>query len=77
MSSSGFDLNRDLAEALGLPKFTRKAVLTLEAGRTPKLEIELAPSIEPQRVGPIDVDALRAVRYVVRLAPYWHDEGPA
>lgn len=77
MSSSGFDLNRDLAAALGLPKSTRKAVLTIEAGRIPKLELELLPAIEPQRVGPIDVDALRAARYVVRLAPYWHDEGPA
>lgn len=77
MSSAGVDLNRDLAEALGLPKSTRKAVLTLEAGRVPKLELELLPSIKPQATGPIDVDALRAVRYVVRLAPYWHDEGPA
>lgn len=77
MSSSGVDLNRDLAEALGLPKSTRKAVLTLEAGRVPKLELELLPAIDPQSLAPIDVDALRAVRYVVRLAPYWHDEGPA
>ena len=77
MSSSGVDLNRDLAEALGLPKSTRKAVLTLEAGRVPKLELELLPAIDPQSLAPSDVDALRAVRYVVRLAPYWHDEGPA
>jgi hypothetical protein len=36
---SARELTRDLSKALGLPKHTHKAVLTLEAGKAPQLEL--------------------------------------
>lgn len=65
------DLNKQLAAALGAPRFTRKLVLTLEAGESPRIEYEYnAHEANGQSYRIIlDGDALRAVRFRVRLEP--------
>lgn len=61
-------VTRDLAKALGLPGNTRRAVLTLEVGQLPRLEIETLPSVQPQRLGDVlDPRAVAAVPFVTRL----------
>ena len=37
--SSGYHLTRELAKALGLPKHTTRAVLTLQAGEPPRMQL--------------------------------------
>lgn len=61
-------LTAELARALGLPKHARKAVLTLEAGQLPTLDIEcLASRVGMGDAGPISPDAVRAVPFMLRL----------
>lgn len=64
------DLNRQLAEALGLPRMTTRAVLTLEAGELPTLSVETIAQVDARRYvgqGPMDVAKLKRVPFILRL----------
>lgn len=76
-----YALNKAFAEALGLPRGTRRAVLVLEAGELPTLTIETTVIDRPaQEI--VDVTALtdkyathaaaaiKRIRFKVRLEPY-------
>lgn len=74
VSPAGLALVRELARALGLPRNTRRATITLEAGKLPKIELEAwipSGNIEWRDV---DVDRVRALRFVIRLEPSKLDE---
>lgn len=63
-------ITRELAAALGLPKNSRKAVLTLEVGKLPTLEIEtfVISDAEPG-MRPISPERIKQVKFMVRLMP--------
>ncbi len=64
------ELNAALCKALGLPKQTRRAVITLEAGQDPKVEIEcfeLPLRIVHDEDG---VASLARLEFMIRLAPF-------
>ena len=68
--SAVHELNRALAAALGLPKLTTRAVLTLEVGKLPRIELDVLcadanerPFLEPAHVAGDDRTML------IRLAP--------
>lgn len=73
---AGRQLTADLARALGLPKRTKKAVLTLEAGELPTLELTLHATDSNGRLvleaDPGDPVAKRVaqVQFMVRLVPF-------
>jgi hypothetical protein len=69
-------LTAELAAALGLPKLARRAVLTLEVGQPPRMEIEMRvvdargrPIIEerPGEYGEGVARRLAKVQFMVRL----------
>lgn len=76
-------LNAELARALGIPGKTRKAVLTLEAGKAPRLELDMlvtdargAPVFEPEpdaQPGETMAMRLARVRFMVRLERFPDD----
>jgi len=71
MSKSPHQLNRDLALALGLPKATTRAVLTLQAGEFPRLEVvchhvPMAIIINPDT----GAQSLGSVQFMLRLEPF-------
>lgn len=76
IGAAGLDLVRELARALGLPRNTRRATITLEAGQLPKIELEAWIPRESIDWRPVDLDAIRRLRYVIRLEPSKFDEGP-
>lgn len=68
------NLNADLARALGLPKNTTRAVLTLEVGKRPRLEVEYLVTDTFGRFAILDADDSMAARiaaanFVLRLEP--------
>jgi hypothetical protein len=72
-------LTDELCKAMGLPKSTRKAVLTLEAGQPPRLELEMycldatgrhIVETLPGEYGEPFVRRLASVRFMVRLEPF-------
>lgn len=73
---AGRQLTADLAKALGLPKHTKKAVLTLEAGELPTLEMTMHATDTNGRLvleaDPGDPVAKRVaqVQFMVRLVPF-------
>lgn len=73
------DLNNQFAAALGLPRNTRRAVLTLEVGEIPKLLIEtmvLPTAREVPGVAGIDAAlSVKQIPFMVRLEPF--QPGPA
>jgi len=71
MSKSPHQLNRDLALALGLPKFTTRAVLTLQAGEMPRLEVEFN-EWPPRFVTDPSTGKfkLATVQFMLRLEPF-------
>lgn len=67
--------NTAMAKALGLPKHTRRAVLTLEAGELPTLEVEMyiiddrsfpREQLVTQSI-PIELEKLQ---FMLRLEPF-------
>ena len=77
MSKSPEELNRDLALALGLPNATTRAVLTLQVGEFPRLEvvchqIPLAIIIDPDT----GAQSLGSVQFMLRLEPFTPNEDP-
>lgn len=78
------ELNRALAQALGLPKHTKKAVLTLEAGEYPTLELTMVVTdaagqpIGDQVKQPVGsyAAALATVQFMVRLVPFPKEGAP-
>lgn len=73
-SPAGLALVRELARALGLPRNTRRATITLEAGQLPKIELEAWIPSDKIEWRDVDVDAVRSVRFVIRLEPSRFDE---
>jgi hypothetical protein len=71
MSKSPHQLNRDLALALGLPKSTTRAVLTLQAGEMPRLEVEFNER-PPRFVTDPSTGKLKlaTVQFMLRLEPF-------
>lgn len=73
---AGRQLTADLVKALGLPKHTKKAVLTLEAGELPTLELTMHATDTNGRLvleaDPGDPVAKRVaqVQFMVRLEPF-------
>lgn len=77
MNEAARMLNRDLALALGLPKSTTRAVLTLQAGEFPRLEvvchrIPLAIITTPDT----GAQSLGSVQFMLRLEPFTPNEDP-
>ena len=77
MNKSHHELNRDLALALGLPNGTTRAVLTLQVGEFPRLEvvchqIPLAIIIDPNT----GAQSLGSVQFMLRLEPFTPNEDP-
>lgn len=77
MNKSPHELNRDLALALGLPKSTTRAVLTLRAGEMPRLDvvchqIPLAIITNPDT----GARSLGSVQFMLRLEPFTPNEDP-
>ncbi len=72
---AGLELLRDLSDALGLPRNTRRAKIILEAGCLPRIEIEAFAIVEPGEWNPVDLERVRRLRYVVRLEPSRFDQG--
>lgn len=77
MSKSPQELNRDLALALGLPTGTSRAVLTLQAGELPRLEvvchrIPLAIITNPDT----GAQSLGSVQFMLQLEPFTPNEDP-
>lgn len=72
----GHQLVVDLAKALGLPKHTVKAVLTLEVGELPRLQLTMHATDSNGRLvleaDPGDPVARRIaqVQFMVRLEPF-------
>jgi hypothetical protein len=73
---SHVSLTEELARALGLPKFTRRAVLTLEAGVPPVMQLELyvvdsagrlIVEPAPGQVEGTAAERLAQVQFMVRL----------
>lgn len=72
-------LTRELCAALGLPKMTRRAVLTLEVGQLPALDLDVAcsdtegrPIVEelPGAYGNGVARRIASVQFMVRLVPF-------
>lgn len=64
-------LTAEIAKALGVPERTRKAVLTLEAGKPPLLDIEVFVRDGAQYAfDPVDPNKLRTMRFMLRLEPF-------
>lgn len=72
-------LTKDLCKALGLPKMTTRAVLTLAAGEPPRLQIEMLatdskgkPIVETSagEYGEGVARRLATVQFMVRLEPF-------
>lgn len=71
---SSRDVTAELARALGLPKNTTRAVLTLQAGRFPTLKVEYLVTDTVGRFVILDSDDSMAARiakvnFVLRLEP--------
>jgi|694.fasta_scaffold34787_5 hypothetical protein len=70
------ELTMALARALGLPKYTQRAVLTLDASEPPRLELTVLPVDEQGRLiveaGPVEgaADRLAQVQFMLRLEPF-------
>lgn len=64
------DLNAALCRALGLPKQTRRAVITIEAGKLPKIEIECFEL--PLRVLQDEggIKSIARLNFMIRLEPF-------
>lgn len=64
------DLNAALARAFGLPSKTRRAVITLEAGQLPKIEIECLEM--PLRIvhDHDGIKSLASLNFMIRLEPF-------
>lgn len=73
--SAAHELNRNLARSLGLPRNTTRAVLTLEVGKLPTLEVEylITDSFGRNVVEPIEevsvAKRLAKANFVLRLVP--------
>ncbi len=72
-------LTAELALALGLPRYTKRAVLTLEVGEPPRIEPDVIctdaaghPIIEtlPREYGEPAAQRLASVRFMLRLEPF-------
>jgi hypothetical protein len=64
------DLNAALCRALGLPTQTRRAVITLEAGQDPKVEIEcfeLPLRVVQDHEG---IKSIASLNFRIRLEPF-------
>ena len=64
------ELTAALARAFGLPAKTRRAVITLEAGEMPKIEIECLEM--PLRIveSPDGVKSIASLHFMIRLEPF-------
>lgn len=60
-------LNGALARALGVPPGARRAVLTLEIGQLPTLDVELLAEDQPSERPACDVQAVAAVPFILRM----------
>lgn len=69
------NLNAELARALGLPRYCRKAVLTIEANKAPRIEVDclatdsggrLIVEHDPEAIGSV-ARKLASVQFVIRL----------
>ncbi len=76
MTINAQQLTRELSQALGLPKYTTRAVLTLEAGQVPRLELTMLvldhagrPVVEqvPGEYGEGVARRIAQVQFMVRL----------
>jgi hypothetical protein len=71
------ELTNALGAALGLPKGTTKAVLTLEVGKLPTLEITMFAldySLTPQRLfGSKAAEEIPKIHFMLRLEPFPED----
>ena len=77
--SSGYHLTRELAKALGLPKHTTRAVLTLQAGEPPRMQLTVNvtdsagnPILEqvPGKYGEGIARRIAQVQFMVRLEQF-------
>lgn len=77
MSKSLRELNSNLALALGLPKHTTRAVLTIQVGEYPRLEV-VCNRVPLEIVTNPDTGAksLASVRFMLRLEPFTPTEDP-
>ncbi len=69
--SDPFELTRQFARVLGLPKSTRRATLHLEAGKLPRLEVECFEV--PMRIvtdPETGVRELAKIQFMLRLEPF-------
>lgn len=77
MNRGAMCLSNEIARALGLPRYTTRAVITIEAGKLPLVEVEaiavspdggllLAPPCDGGSIG----DRLRTIRFMLRLEPF-------
>lgn len=73
------ELTRALSKALGLPKHTKRAVLTLDASEPPRLELTVLATDAQGRLiveaGPVDgaegaARRLAQVQFMLRLEPF-------
>jgi hypothetical protein len=73
------ELTRALSKALGLPKHTKRAVLTLDASEPPRLELTvLATDAQGRLIVEADpeggaADRLAQVQFMLRLEPFSDD----
>lgn len=65
-----FELNAALCRALGLPKQTRRAVITLEAGQDPKVEIECFELPLRFVQDPDGINSIARLNFMIRLEPF-------
>jgi hypothetical protein len=66
MPDQAHNVTAKLARALGVPATARRAVLTLEVGELPMLDVEMYASDQEQRDGP-DASKVAAVPFMLRL----------
>lgn len=64
------ELTHAIARAFGLPAKTTRAVITLEVGELPKIEVECYET--PLRIvqSPEGIDSLAMLHFMLRLEPF-------
>ena len=68
---STYEINRQFARALGLPRNTTKATLTLEVGKDPTIAVEcFLVDGEGRYVHSHDAEAIRKIAFKYRLEPF-------